>query len=76
MEAFLNTGQRGADIAPMTRWQYFRGEIAVAQEKTKKRVRIPASRDLREALDPWLEQHDHVVLFPTPSDRPFKEDAT
>jgi integrase len=73
-EAFLNTGQRGGDIAPMIRQQYFRGEIAVAQQKTKKRVWIPASRDLHDALDPWLEQHEHVVLFPTPSGRPLKED--
>ena len=54
-ETFLNTGQRGEDVAPMTRQQYFRGEIAVAQEKTKKRVRIPASDDLRQVLDPWLK---------------------
>jgi hypothetical protein len=46
-EAFLNTGQRGEDVAPMVRKQYFKGEIAVAQEKTKKRVWIPASDDLR-----------------------------
>ena len=37
-EAFLNTGQRGGDVAPMIRQQYFRGEIAVAQEKTKERA--------------------------------------
>jgi hypothetical protein len=43
-EAFLNTGQRGEDVAPMIRQQYFRGEIAVAQEKTKEWVWIPASR--------------------------------
>ena len=74
-EAFLNTGQRGGDIAPMIRQQYFRGEIAVAQEKTRERVWIPASRDLRIALDPWLEGQDqHVVLFPTPTGRPLKVD--
>ena len=73
-EAFLNTGQRGGDIAPMIRQQYFQGEIAVAQEKTKERVWIPASRDLREALDPWLKEHEHVVLFPTPTGRPLKVD--
>ena len=39
----------------MTRQQYFRGDIAVAQEKTKKRVWIPASDDLRQVLDPWLK---------------------
>ena len=47
---------------------------AVAQQKTQKQVWIPASRDLHDALDPWLEQHEHVVLFPTPSGRPLKED--
>ena len=73
-EAFLNTGQRGGDIAPMIRQQYFQGEIAVAQEKTKERVWIPASRDLRAVLDPWLGQHEHVVLFPTPTGRALKVD--
>ena len=72
-EAFLNTGQRGGDVAPMIRQQYFRGEIAVAQEKTKERVWIPASSDLR-AADPWLEGHDHVVLFPTATGRPLRAD--
>jgi integrase len=73
-EAFLNTGQRGGDIAPMIRQQYFQGEIAVAQEKTRERVWIPAARDLRDALDPWLKEHEHVVLFPTPTGRPLKVD--
>lgn len=73
-EAFLNTGQRGGDVAPMIRQQYFRGEIAVAQEKTKERVWIPASSDLRAALDPWLEGHDHVVLFPTDTGRSLRAD--
>jgi integrase len=73
-EAFLNTGQRGVDIAPMIRQQYFRGEIAVAQEKTQERVWIPASADLRAVLDAWLEKHQHVVLFPTPTGRPLKVD--
>jgi integrase len=73
-ETFLNTGQRGADIAPMIRQQYFRGEIAVVQEKTKERVWIPASADLRAALDPWLDRHGHVVLFPTPTGRALKID--
>jgi integrase len=61
-EAFLNTGQRGEDVAPMTRQQYFQGEIAVAQEKTRKRVWIPASDDLRAVLDPWLKSK---ALLPT-----------
>ena len=73
-ETFLNTGQRGGDIAPMIRQQYFQSEIAVAQEKTRKRVWIPVSRDLRDALDPWLGEHEHVVLFPTPTGRPLQVD--
>jgi hypothetical protein len=59
---FLNTGQRGGDIAPMTRRQYFRGEIAVAQEKTRTRVWIPAALDLRDVLDPWVKSK---ALLPT-----------
>jgi integrase len=73
-EIFINTGQRGGDIARMIRQQYFRGEIAVAQEKTGERVWIPVSRDLRVTLDPWLEGHAHLVLFPTPTGRPLKVD--
>jgi integrase len=73
-EAFLNTGQRGGDIVPMIRRQYHQGEIAVAQEKTKERVWVPASRDLREVLDPWLASHDQLVLFPTETGRPLQVD--
>src|SRR5260370_39504854 len=73
-EAFLNTGQRGGDVAPMIRQQYFRGEIAVAQEKTKERVWIPASSDLRAVPDPWLDRHDHVALFPTHTRPPPRVD--
>jgi integrase len=73
-ESFLNTGQRGGDVGPMIRQQYFKGDIAVAQEKTNERVWIPASRDLRGSLDPWLEGHKHVVLFPTSTGRPLKVD--
>jgi integrase len=68
-ETFINTGQRGGDVAPMIRQQYFKGEIAVAQEKTGKRVWIPVSRDLRDVIDPWLGGHEHIVLFPTPTGR-------
>jgi integrase len=73
-ETFLNTGQRGGDVAPMIRQQYFKGEIAVAQEKTGKRVWIPLSRDLHDVIDPWLGGHEHVVLFPSPTGRPLKVD--
>jgi integrase len=51
------------------RQQYFKGDIAVSQEKTGERVWIPASRDLRAALDPWLAGHEHVVMSPTPAGR-------
>jgi integrase len=73
-ETFLNTGQRGGDVAPMIRQQYFRGEIAVVQEKTGERVWVPAARDLRDTLDPWLAGHSHVVMFPTPAGRSLKVD--
>jgi integrase len=73
-ETFLNTGQRGGDIAPMVRQQVVKSEIAVAQEKTKERVRIPVSRDLRSALTPWLKSHNHVVLFATSTGRPLLTD--
>jgi integrase len=73
-EVYLNSGQRGGDVAPMIRQQYYRGEISVAQEKTKERVWIPASRDLREALDPWLDDHRHLVMFPTQRGRPLRRD--
>jgi len=74
LEGFLNTGHRGGDVAPMIRSQYYKHEIAVAQEKTGERVWIPASRYLRDALDPWLKGHTHVVLFPTGTGRPLKVD--
>ena len=73
-ETFLNTGQRGGDVAPMIRRQYFRREIAVLQEKTGERVWIPAALDLRDTLDPWIAGHSHVVMFPTPAGRPLKVD--
>lgn len=73
-ETFLGTGQRGGDIAAMRRQQYYRGEIAVVQAKTRERVWIPVSQDLRKALDIWLEDHEHIVLFPTATGRPLKPD--
>jgi integrase len=73
-ETFDSTGQRGGDVAPMIRQQYFRGDIAVAQKKTGERVWIPACRDLRDALDPWLAGHEHLVMFPTPAGRSLKVD--
>jgi hypothetical protein len=69
LETFLNTGQRGTNIAPMIRRQYYQGEISVVQSKTGERIWIPASRELRGALDPWLTNHTHVVLFRTRTGR-------
>lgn len=63
-ELALNTGQRGRDLAAMVRQQYRDGVIHVRQEKTDARVWIPVSRDLREALEPWLAGHDHMAVLP------------
>lgn len=68
-ETFLNTGQRGIDIAPMTRRQYYNGDISVKQIKTGTRVWIPASDDLKAALDPWLQRHNYAEVFRTPTGR-------
>jgi len=73
-EILLNTGQRGGDVAGMTRQQAAHGDIAVAQEKTGERVWIPQSDDLRAVLDPWLETHKHVAILTTEGGRPFKVD--
>ena len=73
-ELLLNGGQRGGDTAAMTRHQYRRGELSVVQEKTGTRVSVPASADLRAVLDPWLEEHDHVVILATKSGGSFKID--
>ncbi|MBF0305162.1 MAG: tyrosine-type recombinase/integrase [Alphaproteobacteria bacterium] len=53
-ELGLNTGQRGEDIIAMERAHIGAdGSIAVAQEKTKARVWVPQSVDLRAALAAW-----------------------
>jgi integrase len=65
-ETFLNTGQRGIDVAAMDRNHYRRGEIHVVQEKTGARVWIPASDDLAPVLDLWLGSHNAPVFFPNP----------
>lgn len=66
-ELFLNTGQRGGDVCGMMRQHYFRGRISVRQDKTAERVLIPASKDLRAVLDPWIEGHKHISLLVTTS---------
>ena len=70
-ELLLNTGQRGQDIPPMMRQHYFRGDISIRQQKTKERLWIPASRDLKEVLDPWLQNHGHLLILPTMSGKAF-----
>jgi integrase len=64
-EIYLNTGQRGSDIAPMHRSQYRGGLFYVVQTKTDERVWIPTADDLQPVLDPWLASHDDKVFFPT-----------
>jgi integrase len=68
-ELLLNTGQRGGDVAAMVRGQYANGVIHVRQEKTKTRVWIPASRDLRDVLDPWLSDQNHIAMLPSEKSR-------
>ena len=62
-ELLLNTGQRGQDVAAMTRQQYAKGWLKVAQQKGGEKVEIPASKALRTALDAYLKAHDHIALF-------------
>lgn len=53
-EIGLNTGQRGEDIIAMERGHVGAdGTIAVAQEKTKARVWVPQSIELKAALAAW-----------------------
>lgn len=63
-ELLLNTGQRGQDVAAMTRQQYWRGSITLTQKKTGARLTIPASKALRQALDAYLRGHNHIAIFP------------
>lgn len=66
-EAYLCTGQRGGDIAPMSRSHRREGLIYVAQEKSqgRERVWIPEMRDLSVALEPWLASHGKEAFFPS-----------
>jgi integrase len=73
-ETFLNTGQRGIDIAPMERAHYRRGEIHVVQEKTGERVWIPVADDLRAVLEPWLSSHEAQVFFPNTKGGSYTDD--
>ena len=73
-ELLLNTGQRGGDVASMRRAQYLQGVIHLVQAKTGARLEIPAAAELRAVLDPWLTNHEHLVILTTPTGRSFKID--
>jgi integrase len=53
-ELALNTGQRGIDVVTMEHEHISdSGKISVMQQKTGKRIKIPVSNDLVEALAVW-----------------------
>lgn len=62
-ELMLNTGQRGGDVVKMTRSHVTGGMVHVVQSKTGTRVDIPISRDLSDALTPWLADHPHLAVL-------------
>jgi len=62
-ELMLNTGQRGGDVVKMTRSHLAGGSVRVLQSKTGARVEIRISRDLAEALTPWLAGHPHLAVL-------------
>ncbi len=64
-ELLLNTGQRGGDVAAMTRGQYDGQVIRLTQRKTGERLIIPASETLTAVLDPWLATHKNLVILTT-----------
>lgn len=70
-ELYLNTGQRGGDIVEMTRQRYQSGAITVTQNKTKERVWIPVAEQLADALTPWLDAHQHIVMLASARGRPL-----
>lgn len=75
-ELLLNTGQRGGDVAAMTRHHARRdGLVWVVQEKTGERIEIPASKDLLAVLRPWLKRHRQMVLLTTEAGRSLGIDA-
>ena len=73
-ETFLNTGQRGEDLAPMARYQIQGDMIRLVQRKTGEEVYIPIAKDLNAVLSPWLEKHKGPVVFTTPKGRGLKLD--
>lgn len=67
-ELYLNTGQRGGDVAAMTRRDRRRRPdgmwISVTQEKTGERVEIREAKALRAVLTPWLRSRKEIALLP------------
>ena len=62
-EIMLNTGQRRGDVVRMARNQYRKGWVSLTQEKTGRKLEIPASQDLVAVLEPWLTAHEHLVIL-------------
>lgn len=64
-EVYLNTGQRGCDVAKMGRKNLAQpGQIAVVQQKTLEPIWLGLLDDLAEVLLPWLKTHDYEPFFP------------
>lgn len=64
-ETYLNTGQRGSDVASMARIHRHDGTIAIAQQKTTARIWCPEADDLTPVLEKWLASHEHNSFFPS-----------
>ncbi|MGJ5242810.1 tyrosine-type recombinase/integrase, partial [Bradyrhizobium oligotrophicum] len=73
-ELFLNTGQRRSDVVRMA-WSHITPEnrIAVAQQKTGRRLLIPLHRDLLSALA--VAKRDHVSIITTAYGQSFSVDG-
>ncbi len=73
-ELFLNTGQRRSDVVRMA-WSHIAPEnrIAVAQQKTGRRLLIPLHRDLLSALA--VAKRDHVSIITTAYGQSFSVDG-
>jgi integrase len=73
-ELFLNTGQRRSDVVRMV-WSHITPEnrIAVAQQKTGRRLLIPLHRDLLSALA--VTKRDHVSIITTAYGQSFSVDG-
>jgi hypothetical protein len=63
-EMYLNSGQRGCDVATRHREHIHGGIMAVVQQKTHVPVWIPVLDDLHVALEVWLGSHDSEAIFP------------